>query len=229
MREITESSSYDVSAVQSSGFQEATLGESSDASSVSLLNRSYYLALVPTSWRIKWGNAYNMPWEPLAHTKCSKYINYCSFSYHLGTSKDLLLTFFSWSQIWSLRLEMTYESFKILSASLPKQEGAQGVMFGTGKRVLLLVTVTWRHLLACNAGGPGMLNMLPRTGQFHPVKNWSAPRASSAPTMRNPEPNVPQIPSEVLHMLCELPAFQMVSRQMLAVGCSRLSCGWQST
>ena len=86
-------------------------------------------------------------------------------------------------------------------------------MFGTGKRVLLLVTVTWRHLLASNAGGPGMLNMLPRTGQFHPVKNWSAPRASSAPTMRNPEPNVPQIPSEVLHMLCELPAFQMVLHQ----------------
>lgn len=37
-----------------------------------------------------------------------------------------------------------------------------------------------------------MLTIMPCTGKSHREENWPAPRASRTPTMRNPEPNVPQ-------------------------------------
>ena len=75
---------------------------------------------------------------------------------------------------------MSGESFKILLVILGQsRQGTPRVMFKE-EGVLLFVPISWRHLLACNAWVPEMLNTLPHTGQSHRVKNWPAPWTSEA-------------------------------------------------
>lgn len=129
-----------------------------------------------------------MLWRYLVHNKCSEDINYCCCSYyHLRISKDLFLTFSSWSQIWKLHLEMTGESFKNpLGGSWAKQIGFRTGVGGAFYSSLWLGDVYW-HVMA----GPGMLSILPRTGQSHTVKNRLAPRASTAPHHEKPSGKCP--------------------------------------
>ena len=116
-------------------------------------------------------------------TNAYKYLQdnnyYCHSELSLRTSKNLFLIFFMVTNV-NLHLEMAGESFKILLV-IPGQswQGTPKVMLKE-ERVLLFVPMTWRHLLACNAWVPEMLNTLPRTGQSHIVKNWPASCSSGA-------------------------------------------------
>lgn len=89
-------------------------------------------------------------------------------------------------------------------------------MFRTGEGVLLFVTVTWGQLLACNAGGLGVPNILPHAGQSPTVKK----RLLHVPSVLPPRETLSQMslkthlkssicsvscqPSKWCHVKCEL-------------------------
>lgn len=117
------------------------------------------------------------------HLKDNNY--YCYSYYNLRISKNWFLIFFMVTNV-NLHLEMAGESFKILLVVLGRsRQGSPRVVFRE-EGVLLFVTMTWRHPLACNARVPGMLNILPCTGRSHSVKNWPVPWAISAPHHEKP-------------------------------------------